>query len=68
MIVSEKITNENMDQIELEIAMKIVLFERKLSVQVNSRANKPAPRGGKLVEVDEEETGANQRKRQGVIK
>ena len=30
MIVSEKITNENIDQIELEIATKIVLFERKL--------------------------------------
>ena len=31
MIVSDKITNDNMDQVELEIATKIVLFERKLS-------------------------------------
>ena len=31
MIVSDRITDENMDQIELEIATKIVLFERKLS-------------------------------------
>ena len=31
MIVSDRITDENMDQIELEIATKIVLFERKLA-------------------------------------
>ena len=40
----------------------------KTIVQVNFRANKPSPRGGKLVKVDDEETDANQRKRQGVIK
>ena len=45
-----------------------VKVKLKTLVQVTSRANKPAPRGGKLVEVNEEETGANQRKRQGVIK
>ena len=31
MIVSDKITDENMDRIEFEFATKVVLFERKLS-------------------------------------
>ena len=46
MIVSDKITNENMDQIELEIAMKIVLFERKLSKL--SSTTKKSTKGAKI--------------------
>ena len=38
-IVSEEITDENMNRIELEIAAKIVIFERKL-LRFTSQINK----------------------------
>ena len=40
MIVSDKITDENMEQIELEIATKVVLFERKLSKLESTKLSK----------------------------